>query len=240
MRLSARAAWAVLTVGIVMGCTVVDSEQVDPETVHMSWWGEYDEARSTMQWRATFTVGGAGGTYLRLTGRSAARVNGYELDESDGILNIVDYVRTEYGQRDSAAARQFLLEYVDTETRTYSNAVTLPARAMIDPAQPVRVSLSAPSLDVRWRSTETLGPDDRIEVNLSVTGTTLSSYDGYASGTAGRVSFSREQLRQLQPDRSGKLRVCVTRSPALADVPPRGGDVRMSYCSAPKAVDIVQ
>jgi hypothetical protein len=111
---------------------------------------------------------------------------------------------------------------------------------IMDPAQAGRVSVSAPSLEIRWRADEAVSSGDRITLDLSTGGVLIAAYDYSPAGTKGKAVFAREQLRQLVPGTSGWLRVCIARNPSLGEVPPRGGYATVSYCSAPKSVEIVQ
>ena len=47
---------------------------------------------------------------------------------------------------------------------------------------------------------------------------------------AATLRFDRQQLAQLKTG-SARLRICVTRSGGMAETPPRGGNLNVSYCS---------
>src|SRR6185503_9892272 len=213
-----RALLALAVVVLVVGCSIVDSDQVSPDTVYMSWWGQYNEEQARMEWTATYFVGGSDGTYLELTGRSGSTVNGDDMMPNHGILNTIDYEWSRVFPQASSPQQSYTLDYTDTAGKTYSNSADLPPRPTVDPQQNTRVSLSGSSYDASWRTADSVGGRDRLQATISMTGVTVTSYDDDPAGASGRLRFTRDQLAQLKPG-NARLQICVTRSGGMDETP---------------------
>jgi hypothetical protein len=225
-----RALLALTVVVLVVGCTIVDSDQVSPDTVYMSWWGQYSEDQARMEWTATYFVGGSDGTYLELTGRSDSTVNGDGMLANHGILNTIDYEWSRVFPQASSPQLTYDLAYTDTAGKVYTNTAVLPPRPSVDPKQDMKVSLSGSYYDVYWKTTSGVSGRDSIQATISETGVTITAYDDDPAGASGRLRFDRNQLAQLKPG-NGRLMICVSQSSGMAESPPRGGNLSVSYCS---------
>ena len=225
-----RALLALAVVVLVVGCSIVDSDQVSPDTVYMTWWGQYSEDQARMEWTATYFVGGSDGTYLELTGRSGSNVNGDEMIANHGILNTIDYEWSRVFPQASSPQQTYTLEYTDTAGKNYVNSASLPPRPTVDPRQNTHVSLSAGTYDASWITASPVGGNDSLQATISMNGVTVTSYDDDPAGSSGKLRFSRDQLAQLKTG-NARLRVCVSRSGSLAETPPKGGSMHVSYCS---------
>jgi opacity protein-like surface antigen len=232
-----RALLALVVVVLVVGCSIVDSDQVSPDTVYMSWWGQYSEDQARMEWSATYMVGGGYCTYLELTGRSNSTVNGESMAPHHGILNTIDYEWSRVFAQASSPQQTYVLQYTDTAGKAYSNTVSLPPRPWVDSAQNTNVSLSSKNYDVKWDTASSVGGSDTLQATISMTGVTVTAYEDDPAGASGKLRFKKEQLSQLKPG-SARLRICVTRSSGLSQVPPRGGNLSLSYCSVSTGLKI--
>jgi hypothetical protein len=216
---------------LAVGCTVVDSSQVSPDTVYMNWSGQYDEDQGRMHWKATYSVGGSDGTYLELTGQSDSRVNGQSMVvDHDSIFNTVDYEWSRVFPNPTAPEGTYTITYVDTEGNGYVNSVEMPPRPVIDPQQNQTVSLSAASYFVNWETALDVGISDSIEATLSMSDVTVIADDYDPVGASGGLRFTRDQLSQLRPG-TARLQVCIRRAVRLEETPPSGADASVSYCS---------
>jgi hypothetical protein len=218
--------YVLAVVCLAVGCSVVESDQVSPDTVYMSWWGQYNEDQGRMQWSASYFVGGSDGTYLELTGRSSSTVNGQGMVENRDILNQIAYEWSAH----ASPASTYELQYVDTAGAAYTNDVSLPPAVGIDPRQSPVVSLAAGVYFVTWESQGALDQDDEIEATISAPGVTITA-SADPVGSLGQLRFGPDQLAQLQPG-TARLQICVTREGSLPVAPPEGGDVSVSYCSS--------
>ncbi len=222
---------------LLTGCfEITDSSNVSANAVHQSYQVSYSEQGSELRTTASFAVGGAFGTTLKLVEPSRVSMNGAPLSLEQFLG--AHYVGAWRGQAFSA---QHTWTWIDQDGKGYTNAATIVPVTIT--SRPDRVSRNG-TFEIHI-SGQPLGGDERLTFEISQQiGNSYSwkAIDAVIVGSNRVVGDLRPRAGSTEPTVQGgtaTITLVRTRTTNIQQGTAEGGSISASYRPRPFGVQVV-
>lgn len=223
------------------GCADISSSQVSPSAIYSSYGAHYDEASNKIRFSATYTVGGALGTYVQLDSKSSVTLDGNSMTMSRDIFDQIFY-EYDLSPATQALAQSHQFVYTDDSGRAYINTVSMPGLVVFQPNQNTNASIGSSSsgFAVSWVLADTtsgsLGANDQIEFQIqgAQKGILRSISPG---GASGQIYISAAELQSVGLG-TASMSICHQTSSGSIQGTSEGGDISLTTCSTPLYITI--
>lgn len=214
----------------INSCGQIDSNQVDQQEIYPAYNASFDGDKNTIEFKASFSVGGSIGTQVWLKDESSISINNSKLSGDSNIFNQISY---SYKKKNPANNLNYNIIYKNNDGETYTNNMSIPGAVHFKaPA----VAYRSEGLIVHW-NLENGFAGDTLDVWITTTSNSENVATERLISSNGTTYISPESLEGLT-EGSFKVKLCRSRTSYKIQSPTIGGHLCSSFCTKSKTIVI--